>query len=216
MTRRGVALGGLALAALSLSACAFGTRHVSLSYPPSASSHGLVSEAVAAPVAADQGKVSIVTFGDMRGAREIGEVRNGYGMHTADVVTDSSVAEWATGALEHERRQRGYAVVVAAAPPSGAEDVWVSGQVVQVYCQAMFSYEAKVGVLARLGRGPAQLSERRYDGEGSAGLNLAAYSGSYGDSLGLALQAVVRQIADAVEEIPEPPATPAPGATTAP
>jgi hypothetical protein len=216
MTLRLVRILCLAFLAVLLSACAFGTRRVTLSYPPPAASYGLVKEAVAAGGAADQGKVSIVTFTDVRGTPLIGDVRNGYGMHTADVVTDTSISEWSTNALDFELRQRGYAVSVVQSVPTGPDDLWVSGQVVEVYCHAMFNYEGKVGALARIGRGAATISERRYDGEGSAGLNLAAYSGSYGDSLGLALQAVVKQIADAIEAMPEPTPTLAPVTSPAP
>ena len=78
---RGVRMGvGLVLVTMVTNGCAFGTRRVALQTPPVASIHG------SAPVStAAQGKIVLLAFADQRSnKRAVGEVRNRWGMHTAD------------------------------------------------------------------------------------------------------------------------------------
>jgi uncharacterized lipoprotein YmbA len=186
-------------ALLLLSACAFGDRKVTLSYQPEtaesdATAAKVTTAATGAPVA-DDGKLAfiVVPFKDERADKNIvGEVRNGWGMHTADVVVQNDVAQWITDGLKTELAKAGYRVVESAADDSTAAQI--EGTVARVYCTALFSYEAEVSFFATLHRDGKEVINQQYHGTGSAGVNMAATSGSYKDSLNRALAAALRSL----------------------
>jgi hypothetical protein len=183
----------LSLAALSLSACAFGTRYAELHYPPKdATPIGV------APPEGAKGKVGIVTFSDLRSESDVGEVRNGWGMHTASVVASSDVPAWVTEAVRYELEQRGFAVEILKTAPAEPGALWLQGQVLNVYCRGYAKYEGEVDVLVRISRGTTTVSEHRYDGKDSSSLNWAVTSSGYSECLVSSLQIAARQIADAV------------------
>lgn len=168
--------------------CAFGTRHVPLSYPPSQSSSLGEKTAHAATISANQQPIVLLKFADDRQKTEIGEVRNGWGMKTADVVSEKDVAKWVTDALAFELMAAGYQVSQDTAPEDGKTNLIISGQVLTVYCAAHLSYEGDVSFYAKVEQDGKELIRKRYSGEASAGLNWAATSSSYGSSLSQALQ----------------------------
>lgn len=170
------------------SGCAFGTRHATLGY---------ASTPVVSPSTSTGTPISLVRFVDQRGEkRAIGEVRNGYGMRTAEVVPDKDIAAWITQGVQAELEKAGYRVSVSETPTTSSPTATLSGDVVTVYCSAMFSYEGEVSFFARLMKDGKEILAKRYTGKGSAGLNWAATSTGYADSLSLALADAIRPLVE--------------------
>ncbi len=184
-------------ALLLLSACAFGDRKVTLNYEPelakSDTKVAASATAAAAPAAATTGTYVLIPFKDERADKRIvGEVRNGWGMHTADVVVENDVAKWVTDGLRIELEKADYKVV---APEAGAPDAArIEGTIARVFCTALFSYEAEVSFFATVRKNGKDVISRQYHGSGSAGVNMAATSGSYKESLNRALADALRSL----------------------
>lgn len=170
--------------------CAFGNRHATLIYPPeegSKNSGSGVAEASPAPAVTGE-SIILLQFADKRSkGRVIGEVQNTFGMHTADVVTEDSVAEWVTGALDMELRKAGYEVINGEDLEGPATGPVVTGEVLVVYCTAYFSYDGEVSFVASVKEGSKEILKKQYTGTGSAGTNWTATARSYAQSLSLAL-----------------------------
>ena len=155
----------------SLAACAFGDRDVVLSYPPDTKSNdSLVGSAEAAPIVADAGtKLTVLLFDDLRADKStVGEVRNGWGMKTADANTSSDVPEWVRNAITFEFKQAGFEVL-SEMSADAENQIVLDGQIVNAFCTALFSYEAKVSFIAKLIRDGETLLDTGYNGEGSIG-----------------------------------------------
>jgi hypothetical protein len=188
----------LALAAFAGS-CAFGDRHVKLVYPPDTS--GNVVEAAA--VRADAPVVFLAPIADKRAEKKfVGEVRNGFGAHTADVIADSDVVAWVQGALQREFESAGFKVVTQ--PPTGSATT-VRTELVTVFCTALMSYEGEVSLLVAIERDGKALPPQRYTGKGSSGTNWGATSESYVLSLAVAMQSAAQQLVAAVKAAPPQP-----------
>lgn len=176
-------------ALLLLGACAFGDRMVTLSYQTETAKAAAATTATAAATpasTASKGTYVLIPLKDERPQKQmVGEVRNGWGMHTADVVADNDVAEWVTDGIRQELAKAGYTVVGSAADDPAAPQI--EGTVTRVFCTALFSYEADVSFFVVLRRDGKELVNRQYHGTGSAGVNMAATSGSYKESLNKAL-----------------------------
>lgn len=180
----------LSLSLLSvLGACAFGDRSVLLEYPPEKEKAGSMAAMAAIEPASggERQKLVISLFDDLRADKAtVGEVRNGFGMKTADANTRSDVPDWIREAARYEFERAGFDVSFA--DESGSGDPVLDGQIITVFCKAMFGYEGEVSLIATLERGGETLLDNRYSGEGSVGMNWAATGKSYGQSLTLALQ----------------------------
>lgn len=179
----------------SLSGCAFGTRQPTLVYPPPVDSTAAVTTQSVPNVAARNTKVVLAGFRDERSDKSVvGTVRNGFGMRTADVVPTNNVADWVTGAVATELRASGYTVAEGAGGETNDPDaVFVSGDVLNVFCDMYMSYTGQVSLLTKVSIGKRELLAKHYSGEGSAGLAMAATSESYSESLGLALRDALRK-----------------------
>ncbi len=176
---------------LSMAAgCAFGNRHATLVYPPEEGTMDPgpgVAEASPAPAVTGE-PIILLPFADERSQKKfIGEVRNGWGMHTADVVTEDNIANWVTEAIKIELGKAGYNVTKVEDLSSPSSSRVVAGEVLTVYCTALWSYEGEVSFYARVEEDGKEVFRRRYTGKGSAGLNWTAAARSYGNSLSLAL-----------------------------
>jgi hypothetical protein len=81
----------LLMAATAVSGCAFGSRHVNLTYPPS------LGPTPVRP--ATYGRVAVARFDDARNPSQgtgslLGKVRNGYGIPTASVLANQDPVLW--------------------------------------------------------------------------------------------------------------------------
>ncbi len=97
-------LGIFLFIAANTSGCAFGDRHVALQYK--------TPEGEASPQKIAQSKtVAVLKFKDLRQVKEIGEVRNGYGMKTAKVISnEEDLGGWVANAFCLELENRGFTV----------------------------------------------------------------------------------------------------------
>lgn len=175
------------LGGLFCTACAFGDRHVRLQYPSAPE-----TAAVAASAPITERVVHLGALVDRRAEKSrIGEVLNGWGMHTADVVADGDVVAWVRDGLRLELERAGFTVLPAPPEPGRTE---LAGEVLEVHCSAYFEYEARVQLRFELRRDGAVLQQDVLAGKGSAGMNWAATEAGYGESLGLALRDATRQL----------------------
>ena len=178
-----------------LSGCAFGTREVMLAYPPSVTENGIKEAQASAQTAKNDIKVIIGKLDDKRTVtHRIGNVRNGFGMDTADVVATNDVRNWVVNALEWELNNAGYSVTRS---ESGGDDtksaVTISGEINEIYCDVFFTYDGKATVILKAMQHGKDIVNNTYIGSGSAGTNWAASSEGYGKSLAKALQVAMNK-----------------------
>jgi hypothetical protein len=178
--------------------CAFGNRHVTLTYPPQHVAGGrltAVAEA-ASPPAVPQEKLILVTFLDQRPNRSaVGAVHNGFGMHTADVLAQNSVADWVVGAVAVELEKAGFTVAkVKDIPPSPGLPV-VTGEILKVYCAAYMRYESDVSFAIRVESNGKEILRKTYQGQIDSMTNWGASAKSYGQALSLALETAAKSFA---------------------
>lgn len=173
---------------LLLGGCAFGDRKVPLTYPPGQNIVQRNAAQALAPAPNAQ-NVVLLAFIDQRPQKDrIGEVRNGFGMHTADVLAENNVADWVTLATEVELKKAGFKVTVLKVRPGATEEPVVSGEVITVHCGAYFKYGGEIEIAVKVEKAGRTVIQKTYSGKGSAGTNWAATSESYGHALGQALQ----------------------------
>ena len=179
---------------LLLAGCAFVDRDVQLDYAAKARETTEATEGPSKGVAeASMARLPIVavqTVTDLRiDKTHIGEVRNGLGIHTADVHTKHGGAVWVRKAFSTELRRAGYTV---SDDPSRAE-VQIDVELVSVHCTAGLSYSGDIILTAKAARDGTVLIGRRYAGTGSAGVNWSATEVAFAETLDLALQDAVLQ-----------------------
>lgn len=179
-----------------LNACAFGTRTANLSYPPDEDDGGgLISSAKAAEAPSGQAQQVRLSVTDERSKRErIGNVRNTFGMDTADVVTNDDVQAWVDEALMVELENAGYEIVRSTDPVVNDDVIALDAEILEVYCDVYLTYDGDVSLLVTLEREGQEPVKRQFEGEGSVGLNWAATAASYSESLALALQDAISEI----------------------
>jgi uncharacterized lipoprotein YajG len=188
---------------VTLGGCAFGTRTVTLNYPPEESS-AVVPAAHAATHPVENQQSIVVEFVDRRSNQyAIGEVQNSFGMHTADVVAVNNVPDWVSGAVKSELEARGYTVSFKDSSVISPSALILSGEILTVYCTAYFSYDGEVAFVAKVMRDGNELINKQYSGIGGAGMNWSSSADSYGESLALALSEAVRQLVQDVERLTE-------------
>ncbi len=176
-----------------LGGCAFGTRQPTLIYPPTQvpSEISVAHADVIFPPKSVQ--IILKPFIDKRSDNVVGTVRNGFGMRTADVIPINNVSDWVTQAVAIELRNNGY-TVISGTPDNDSRSlmVVVSGDILNVFCDAYFNYSGQVSLVTRASRGGKGFLYKHYSGEGSAGTNWAASEESYAQSLALALSSALR------------------------
>ncbi len=157
--------------------CAFGTRHPLLSYKPVSTSSGPRNVTV-----------FVDNFKDERTEKNvIGHVRNGWGLKTADVVTDTNISQWVTDALKSELGNAGYIVA------KDRTELTAGGEILNVYCDSYMQYEGKVDLEIMLKKGDQVLLNKKYSGKAN-NFNWAATAKSYGLTVEQSLQSAMRQI----------------------
>jgi len=183
------------MASLTLGGCAFGTRTVVLHYPPEEPAEGLVASAEAEASVSAEPRSIVLSLSDKRtDNRRIGNVRNGFGMDTADVVTQDDVLAWVDGALAQELTRAGYRVIRPDSLESGGDAIDLKADITRVYCDVYMTYDGEVALLVNLESRRRDAVALQLLGEGSVGVNWAATAESYGESLALALQDVIAKL----------------------
>jgi hypothetical protein len=179
---------------------------VALAYPPPA------EQTIALPArpALTTPTVALQNFADVRSKLPIGEVRNGFGMHTADVLAQGSVAQWVTDAVAYELKAVGVRVHRLNGRPPSPGEIVVSGQIVRFYCTALMSYEAEVSFIGQLSVNSQLSFTGHLSGNGGSGVNWGATESAYGESLAAALQDAVRRFIVQIYPIVTMPPSPAP------
>jgi len=177
--------------------CAFGDRHVTLIYPPSTGLDDLVvKSAVASPYSSGpKEKIILFQFRDLRlNKNKIGHVLNTYGFETAEVFANNDVSEWIHNAITMELEKAGFEVIKQENLDEIDSDLVLKGEILRVYCSAYFTYNAEVSLIAEIEKNKDVISRKAYNGKGSVGLNVAASSKGYGDSISLALSNAIREL----------------------
>jgi hypothetical protein len=120
---------------ISLLGCAFGDREVTLtaSGPVVAGDNSLAGLEIALPQFQDT-RVKV----DM-----VGKVRNGWGMHTADVLTKSNVADWLTQSVWNQLSHLG-CVQKESAPAR------ITGKILVVDCDSMMTLSSQISVYLQI------------------------------------------------------------------
>jgi len=183
--------------AILAGSCAFGDRHVTLNYPPNTGLEGLVvKSAIASPhLSGLKKKIILFQFRDLRlNKNKIGHVLNSYGFETADVIADNDVTEWVHNAITMELKKAGFEIIKQDNLDEIGSDLILKGEILRVYCSAYFTYNAEVIFIAKIEKNNNVILNKSYVGEGSVGLNLAATSEGYGDSISLALSNAIREL----------------------
>ena len=180
-------LGVVALTSLALvsTGCAFGTRHANITYPPDPDHQDAAANA---KPAGSSGRVALQSFVDDRAdKRLVGHVRNGFGMKTADVVSDQQdLSALVTGAVRAELQKAGYEVVGAEGKTEEGVPV-LAGSLTRLYCDAYMNYEGEATLILRVQRDGEEVYRKTYEGKGSAGMNWTATGASYGKSVSFAI-----------------------------
>ena len=93
--------------------CAFGTRQATLEYPPKKLAETYAREQTSLSPSANIPKIVLIPLTDERADKvNVGEVQNGWGMRTADVMSKNDVVPWINDAIKLELERAGYAVGV--------------------------------------------------------------------------------------------------------
>jgi hypothetical protein len=186
----------------SITGCAFGTRHAELSYPPSASDGvSLIASAHQEASVAGKSREVVVQVSDQRDSRErIGNVRNGFGMDTADVITNDDLNLWVKRALISELANAGYTIVADGGRATGDDAIALDAEILEVYCDVYISFDADVSMRVTLSGKDIQPLPRTYEGDGSVGVAWDLTAKGFAESLSLALQdAISKILADMAE-----------------
>lgn len=135
-----------------LSACAFGTRQVNLTYNPA------VERGSAVP--GSLGRVAVARFADRRSSDEgagnlLGKVRNTYGMTTANVEANQDPVLWVADGIARSLAAQGFKVEKVESPAAAGGLPTVTGTVTRasggMYMRMDANVSADVGV-ERLGQ----------------------------------------------------------------
>ncbi len=183
------------------SGCAFGARHVTLSYPPESNMGELsVTDAAASTsLPGPEKTIAFFQFKDLRPDKgRIGNVQNALGMDTADVIAENDVAEWINNAIIMELEGAGYKVIKGQENNNTEGILVLKGNIREVYVTAYFSYDAEVSLLVELELDNKVIMREFYNSMGSVGLNWAMTADSAGESLSLALADVIRKIVQGI------------------
>jgi hypothetical protein len=130
----------IVLALALTSGCAFGARHVNLTYGP-----GLPA---VSPVPPKYGRVAVMPLGDARApdsrGNVIAKVRNGYGMPTASVIANQDPLLWVTEGVARALVLQGFTVERVASTTDLRDTPIVTGQVTRASGGMYMSTSANV------------------------------------------------------------------------
>lgn len=169
------------LASAFLSGCAFGNRKIDLVYPPQDYQQYTHDSALSKKMGIQ--KIALEVIDQRSGDQKyLGEVRNGFYMHTADVVTEQSVQVWVQKAFTQELQRSGFMVV-----SKDQAQALLKVAVDMVHCNAYWGYSADMVLRLSFVKGPKVGQVTKIEGFGSAGMNWGATNASYSESLAKAL-----------------------------
>jgi hypothetical protein len=169
------------ISSMLCSGCAFGSRAVALNYTPTIKGPDLGG---GRPIQISAIRDTCVTneksifakngAGQLTttNGKEIGDIRNGYYIKTASVVSKSmDLGPWVTDALTKELKQRGFsAAQVTALPP--ACPLGVSGSLTECYSRAKFfsGQECTIRATISILQNGAAISSKEYVGTSKGGV----------------------------------------------
>lgn len=149
----------------SLAGCAFGTRHVNLTYgstlPPVGSRTPIYSAVAVA-------QLEDARSGDKSGTgRLLGKVRNGYGMPTASVVANQDPALWVTEAIARTLASQGFTVRRVMFPSDAGNLPVVAGALNGASTRMYASMDANVSASVNVQHNGSTVARLACAGQGS-------------------------------------------------
>ncbi len=174
------------LSVIFLSGCAFATRKTFLEY-----------NAITPVRNPNNVTIEVVPFEDDRPNKDtIGNVKNIFGVKTANILSEVNISQWITDALKSELENAGYKIV-----EKGTRNK-IQGIVMKVYCNTLVDYEGEVIIKVSLKHGNNILLDKVYSGKSKklsavVVLTLKAYRNILEKSL---QQAMIQVVSD-VDEI---------------
>lgn len=183
----------LAVAAclFNLSACAFGSRQIPLSYPPQASA-GRFSEP--AKVRFPPETVTLAAFSDERpDQRRIGNIRSWFKVKMVEAPPER-VQEWIRQALALHLEQEGYRVSAVTQLNGTEKGLVISGVIAEVNGAAFFTYEGTVELRVRAVKDGREIFDRAFRGSATAGGYVGGGEEKYQEALSLALENAASKI----------------------
>lgn len=166
-----------------MTGCAFGDRHLTL--------NPVYMDKVPSVTTA-KSKVQVVPPVDKRTEQKanlVGYVRNGYGMHTADVLADNSIAEWVQSCIAENLKNAGFKVNNGEINPFG---LCVATSIRTLECDSGMSLKATVALDIELKEKNVPFFSRTFVGKASK-VNWAASSEEFRATLTNAMQDCLNQ-----------------------
>lgn len=144
---------------LACGGCAFGTREVTLS--------PVVANNLPSKVTVHTELIQVLEPEDTRGLAPnfVGYIRNGFGVHTADVVANEPIKKWVQKSLLENLRAAGYTAVEANG--DGGELV-ITSTITKLDCDMYFSYNAVVTLSVSLKENKQVFFSKSYGGNATA------------------------------------------------
>lgn len=165
---------------LLLSGCALGTRRPMLNYSiifPSAAKNNIV--------------VKVSDFNDERtwSKAKIGDVKGGFGNRCGEIIPQNSVTVWIKEALKKELNNAGYTI----SDDASVNNI-IGGDVLEVYTDAYWNYGGRVRLKIVLKKDGEEVLAKEYSAEKNCGMQWAATAASFGKTMELTLQDVMKQV----------------------
>lgn len=173
--------------ALFMSGCAFGTRRPMLTYStvlPAAPKNNIT--------------IRVAPFKDERtwSKEKIGDVRNGYGMRCADIIPQNSEEEWLADAFKKELTNAGYVI------SDGTNTaVILEGIAHDIYVNAYMNYGGRLKLNIVLKKSDKVILSKDYSAETNCGMAWASTVASFGKTLEITLQEIMKKIIPDINKV---------------
>jgi len=180
------------------SGCAFGARHVDLTYPASLAGPG--------GVATSGARVAVAKLGDARdpqqgSGRLLGKVRNGYGIPTASVLASQDPVLWVSDGLVRGLKLSGFEVERVESPADAGDLPTVTGTVMRASGGMYMSMDANVAADLVVERRGERLLSAQCDGRASKvawTASASEYRQVFQDAMGSFLQDCMPKLSPAL------------------
>ena len=185
----------IVIVASQATGCAFGTRFVDLSYPPKNVSEQASEAATASMRFRELPSDIVLEVYDKRDQMErIGNIRNGYGIDTASILTEQNIAVWVHDAIDYELDRLGIAVIEVYDADFDEPPAKLVVDVKKVYCDIYAMYDGEVALQADLVQGHDVLMSAAVEEKAVSGLSFVGSGSSTGESLAQALQMAIQEL----------------------